>query len=452
MQNDLIFVLTGLVVLIGGFLAFRRSRDPLHPGVFLAPLLAGGYAVWPLALNRGGAIEDLFGSTLVEKVATLYACSLFAFYVGLLHSARVARRLRADPESGRRNAFAWTIEEVQRRHIYRTALFLGSLAVAAYWYTLSAVGGFFEAYSRHKGGGYATSGYVGEAGLLAYPGIILLAIARNRRRIRPIDVLAAIFLASPHLLQGIVGGRRGPLFLVFATLFLAWYLAKGSPPTLRTAAAGMATIVVAVIFVWTQRQHVYLGSEGAVDVSRVQTVLEPEDLRQNDYVSGITSVLTADHFGRFYWGYRYLVTVLIRPIPRQLWPTKYEDVGATWLGQFEKDEGGAETFEAVGFYSPMGSSIGFIADLYQEFWWFCVVVTYLFGRLHAWCWLKHRLQGGLWTLLFCEMLMLAIYVPTQSFSAWFHRYLFMAFFSILFWNWSIRAPRASRRVGAARLA
>jgi hypothetical protein len=447
--NNLLLIITAVTLFVGCYAAYRRSHDPLHPGVFLFPMLFAGYGVWPLVLNLNGDIDRLLGPQRFTEVTVLYLLSLAAFYLGLLQhpSAGDLRRMEALP--GRARPFALQIEDKQRRRAHQAAVALALLAVSAQWYMLSNVGGFVQAYSRHKGGGYASSGYVGEALLFAYPAILLLAVARSGKPIRARDIALALITASPHLSQGVLGGRRGPLFLILATLYLAWHIARGIRPTFRGAAIAVSAMVLAVVLVWSQRQFVFMGSESSVDLRRIATVVDVESLTESDYIAGAATVLAADYHSDFYWGYRYLVTLLVRPIPRQLWPTKYADVGATWVDAADAEEGMYDILPAVGFMIPAGASIGFLADLYHEFWWFCLVAAYCFGRVYSWGWYKHRIRGELWTVLFAEMVILGIYVPTQSFSAWFHRYLFMAVFTALFWRLFVGKAGRSLPQGAA---
>jgi hypothetical protein len=59
---------------------------------------------------------------------------------------------------------------------------------------------------------------------------------------------------------------------------------------------------------------------------------------------------------------------------------------------------------------------------------------YLVGRAFAFVWRKHRLEGGLWTVILIEMLIPSVYLPSQSFSAWLHRVLIMVIVTVLVWN------------------
>ncbi|MFO7640504.1 MAG: oligosaccharide repeat unit polymerase [Candidatus Competibacteraceae bacterium] len=444
-----LLIATGLLVFASAYYAFAQTRDALQPAVFTAPLFIYFYSIWPLLLSREGGLPDFFTAAELAYVAGLNLLSIAALYAGMLKwPKRFARPIRRG-DVRQRDVFALNLPRATRKRLLSLGLILGMIALVAYWYAIFNVGGFESAYGRAKGGGWASSGYIGEAPLLAFPAIVLIALARQGLRIRAQDILLALLIASPHLLQGTFGGRRGPLFLILALLFLVWFIAKGVRPRFRTIVVGVTAISVAVVLVWSQRQHLYLGSGGEFEATRVVERIGPEEIDTgNEYLAGVATVLTADEIGNFYWGHRYFVTFFIRPIPKQLWPTKYEDVGADWLYRYGDEEREERYQQAVGFSLLAGSSTGYIADVYYEFAWGVVVVSYLLGRVFCALWERHRLRGGLWTILFLQLLILSIYLPTQSLTASLHRFLFMGGITYLVWRYWVR-PTLRRRAAAA---
>jgi hypothetical protein len=181
------------------------------------------------------------------------------------------------------------------------------------------------------------------------------------------------------------------------------------------------------------RQEVYIGSNAEFDFSRALDAVAPSEVdRGNEYLNAAAYVVTSDYHNDYYWGYRYFVTIFIRPIPQQLWPTKYEDMDATWLEDFGGNESNSRIYEATGFTVPAGVSTGSIADGFAEFGWGVVLMMYILGRLYAEVWRRHRLAGGYWTVLMFLMLGLSVYLPSQSFSAWFVRFMFCSAGSYLF--------------------
>jgi oligosaccharide repeat unit polymerase len=334
---------------------------------------------------------------------------------------------------------------------------MGGLSVAAYLVQLEAVGGFLQAYSRGKGGGHAESGYIGEAILLSFPALLVLALSvyAARRRVQIQDFLMAIFIAAPHLVQGVLGGRRGPLFLILSTLLFSWLLASRKRLKIASIMIAVAVIAFAVILIASQRRHLYLGTDDSFDFSRIYAadgLATVDDNATNTYATAVASIAAADYYGDYYWGYRYFVTFFIRPIPKQIWPTKYEDMDATWLNTFKDSPDNTRFLYAVGFAVPAGASTGSIADGYGEFAWGVIVMFFLLGYAFSTSYLLHRREGGFWSIIFMMMLALSIYLPTQSFSAWLHRLLFMSVFAYLFWRSIMRPIRSHgpRQIGPTR--
>ncbi len=209
-----------------------------------------------------------------------------------------------------------------------------------------------------------------------------------------------------------------------------------------------------MLFVYSQRRYVYLGSEGEVKTERVLDTVVPDRLSPgNTYVYSSGSILVAEHFDRYYWGYRYLVTFFVRPIPRQIWPTKYEDMGATWVMGMDESARLAEMRSVVGFGAEAGAAMFSIADAYLEFSWGMLLFSYLLGLTFSRVWVLHRTQGGQWTIVYSVMLALSVYLATQTFTAFAHRALFICVPTLLIWKYWLRQgkKRIPKFVGQPRV-
>ena len=428
-------VLTGALIVFFGFTAYRQSRDALHPAIVLSPLFLFMNAVWPILLSRDGGLTVFLSEEALEKTALLYLITLTFFYCGLIHRARVPARIRR----GGHGLIRFAPTALQRERLYAVSILFGLLSVVAFWYMLGNAGGFAEAYGRVKGGGHASSGYVGEATLLSYPAILFLALSKRGTRRLSLGIVAlALLFASPHLLQGTFGGRRGPLFMVLTVLFFAWHVAKPTKLSIKRTLLAIGTIGLLVIAVWSQRQIVYLGSEGEIESGRIAEILAPDSVDTgNTYVNSGLAISTVDYFGDYYWGYRYFVTLVIRPIPKQLWPTKYEDMGADWLYRYGDDQRSQEYIEATGVAWIAGSAMPAIADGYLEFSWGVVILFYVTGRLFSYAWRRRIERRGLWEVIYLVMVILGIYLATQSYSAWAHRLMFIGIPTVLVWRYWI---------------
>lgn len=427
-----IWLLTGLVITVGALHAYAKSGDALHPAVVMAGPFGYFYCVWPLLLNRDGALELYLPSDRIEYCALIFLAAVAALYLGLNHRAKLANSRMALRSL---DGLAASLPGPTIRKIYLAASVLGLVALAAYGSTFDfSAEQFVALYSRHKGGGSTASGYIGEAVNLSLPAILLVAVAvRGRGRLTAGDLTLVLLFALPQLLHGTIGGRRGPIFIVLATLMFAWFIATRRSPRLWHIVGGIAAIGLVMLAIQENRQEVYIGSNESFSISRALDAVAPSEIDNgNEYLNATAYVLTADYHVDFSWGYRYFVIVFVRPIPQQLWPTKYEDVGAAWLEDFGSQGSNARIFEATGFTVPSGVSTGSIADGFAEFSWGVVAMFYLLGRLYAWVWRRHRTHGAYWTVLMFLMLGLSVYLPSQSFSAWLVRFLFCATGSYLF--------------------
>ena len=387
-----------------------------------------------------GGLEYYLSVSALEKAAFLYLVTLIFFYIGL------SSNLRRVPHS-RRDRLYYTWVGAERKKLFYFGVIFGFLALLAYWYMISNVGGFLVAYSRVKGGGYAESGYIAEATLLSFPAVLLLAISRRgSRRIGWNAICLALLFASPHLIQGTFGGRRGPLFLVLCLLFFSWHIAIDVQLSMKRTVVTMCAIVFLVIVVWSQRHEVHLGSEGEFESERIWDTVAPEAVGPgNTYLYGVLAITTSDYFEEYYWGYRYFVTLIVRPIPKQIWPTKYQDMGADWLFRDAREERAAKHLEAANFVSTAGAAIPAIADAYLEFSWGAVILFYLTGRFFEFAWRRKIERGGVWEILYYVMLMLGIYLAAQSFFAWLHRLLVIGVPTFLVWRYWIESSNAEKR-------
>jgi len=430
----LLCILTGATLTLAALAAYVRWHDALHPAIVVAPTFGYTMSVWPLLLNATGGLDAYFDEGQLVHIQLVHFLSIACFCLGLFTKSFKPGLVSAD------RATIGVLTANGRRRLYEVAVLLGVLSLGSYLYAIERAGGFVQAFSFAKGGGDPTvSGYIGEAILFSFPSVLAIAIARRAGggRLFPVDIVLSFVFLSPQLLQGILGGRRGPLFLCIATLFFSWFIARNRRPSLPMIVLGIGLAGLGGLFVFSQRHEVYLGSGNDVELSRLEEVLLPQTVDPGDtFVTGGAYMLSADFYGKFYWGYRYFVTFFIRPIPRQLWPTKYEDMGATWvLGMSDQNEERERT-SLAGFTTVAGSAMTSVADAYLEFAWGVLPLFFLVGCTFAKSWSLHRERGGEWTIIFSVMLALSVYLASQSFSAWAIRLLFIGLPVTFLWkNW-----------------
>jgi hypothetical protein len=451
MQEHLLLV-PGIVAIIAGALAFLWSHDALHPMVILCPFLLYSYGIEPYLLSKSGGLYDYFiNPDDIYFVNKVYFWCVCFFSAGVMHNRirRGAAQLRN---------LDIPIESAKRIQLYKVSLIMGLLSVGSYFYALYNTGGFVAAYSKAKGGVYTDSGWISELQLLCYPAILLLALYGQEKRDKLKYYLLSMLFSIPATMTATFGGRRGPMFLILATFVLAWHIIQKKRPTPRTLLPGLAVISLCVLFVWSQRQHVYLGSKEEVDVGRMSDVLNPKEATAgSNYIFGSGVMLMCKDHNDYFWGKRIFVNIFIRPIPKQIWPDKYTFF---FPDKNEEDKDiimGYHSFswlQRLGWIPLSGSSAGIFSDIFLEFKWGCLPFSYLFGFFLSWLWKRSVSHGGLWLVLYLLSTILYVYIPFQSLSAFYHRFLFISFFTILLWhfffepiNWKLifhRKPGLSR--------
>ncbi len=418
--------------------AYRESGDSLHPMIFLGPMLMFVFAFQPGLLVFQGELERFLSVDQIGFAQGVFTLGLFLFCVGVVcGGGRGRKRIRFE------------VSDAMRPKLAKLGVVLGILAIVSYWVGILVSGGFFTVYGRSKGFYSAGSGWINELVNLSIPATALMLLAWHGDRRYRHYILAAFLFASPLLLHGFLGARRGPTFIILATVLVAWYISSRKRVSIWKVVTRFGIMGVVILFLVANRQVIYLGSEEDLSVSRFTNRVLPSDVSSaNDtvfmygFVNGVSETQT------HYWGKRFFVTYLVRPIPRQFWPTKYEDMGLEWMVS-QRDFGGIEDGiweDVLGWVPARGSAIGFSGDLFFEFSWvgllFCMPLGYVFG----WMWSQSCIRGGLWTLLYIELAALSIYIPTQSVSAVFHRYLVMSVPTIIIWRWYI-GNKARPQVG-----
>jgi hypothetical protein len=408
--------------------------------LFLGPLFVYGTVIDPWAVRN--ELPRFFRSDHdVVLVLILNLASVVALVCGTLHRHRgchIRRGVKTVSKTG------------ERSQLQRAALVLVLVSLAAYAYGIANVGGFTAAFSRAKGGGSAGSGYINEAMNLGLVAGAMVSLSRLRMgwdaAMRGMVVLGLL----PNLLQGTFGGRRGPLFLALTSLVVSWLVVRRKAPRVWMMGTALAVVVLSVGFVWSQRQFLHLGSERAeVDWESFWSTLAVGDTTEgNNFIYGAGFVVATHNAQKFTWGREALVTLVVRPIPRQLWPTKYKDVGAEWITNEYPGLGHLEPTDwlsAVGWLPLTGSAASSIADLFGEFSWGAVIVMYLIGRGFAELRVRRTAKGGMWVLLYIEALVLTVYLATQSFEAFYYRFLILAVPTVIIWRTILSPGGRGRR-------
>lgn len=444
-----------LFLAFAGWIAYEKSGDILHPAIFLSFLFFAGMVVEPWQRLSHPEIGLFFpGFKGVAWALLIQYLGVVALFAGLL-SVKAPRGMH-------RRAYRLLepgLSGSQRERLRTLAWIVGGFAVFAFWLGIFNVGGLTKAYGYAKGMGRTGSGYLGEAQNLGFAAVVMYALGTQRSRFDPARLAVMFFFISPTLIQGTLGGRRGPLFISLIALFAGWCLMRGRMPKLLTLAAYFGLTLAAVVFVQSQRQHLHLGAdEATIDLEKFQETLRAEEIGPGDnFMVSTGTVMVSESTDSFHYGRRFFIIFLIRPIPRQIWPDKYEDVSSLLYGgsgdYYENIAilSPSEWLAVLGWQPPEGYATNSAVDLYSEFRWLYLPAEFLLGRFLGVLWFRFRTRGQIWTILFLASAVLSIYLPTQSFSAFMHRFLFIAAGSWVFWRvWLKSSPTGRRRVRGTR--
>lgn len=445
----------GIAVLcVGAFvLAVRRTGDTLHPVAFLSPMALIAYAVAPSELAHLGLLgQSGISANELTLVQFVNLVTIGGLFVGV---ARGGTGARAFPGDGLPTQ--WSPPRAAEVRLLRFALVLGGLAVFAFLWGLQNVGGFAAAYGGVKGGGTAESGYARDAVMLAVPAVALFAVATAAKRRDAAYWAFAAIVVGPLLLHGVLSGRRGPTFLAVVAAAFAWYLSRRRRPSAITLLAGGAAIGLALLLLVTFRGEFNLGSDLATNpidtVGRMVSQFESERaaaLERNlggvEFVFGANVIRSYIEDGNYFWGRRVATVLFVRPIPKELWPTKYEDVGMdAYLTNV-----GLSLREDMGLDATLGAAPGFVADLFAEFSWGGLIVAYILGWCYGRAWLGARTAGGLWIPAYTIAGALSLYFVAQTLEAILFRAAFMAVPAYVAWRLAV-APTAQGRRGSAQM-
>ena len=415
--------------------------------LLLGPLFLYGTVVDPW-LVRDSLWQFFRDTTDLRVVFLLNFLCVTAMTLGVLH--RDSRSRRSVYTLG-----AVRFDTRTRVHLVRIAVVLAATAGAAYAYGIANAGGLVAAFLRRKGGGTSGYGYVNEAMNLGLAAAAMVALSRARRGWTLPTAALLVCGLLPNLIQGTLGGRRGPLAFALLGLLVASLIAARRRPKVVVVGAALSFVAFAITLVWSQRHSVYLGSEQTeVNWSEFEATLTQAEVDSgNNFIYASGFVISSQKANEFTWACELAVNLLIRPIPRQLWPTKYEDVGATWITNEYPGLGHLQAsawLDAVGWLPPAGSSGISISDLFGEFSWGTVLVMYLVGQDSPTCNGGGRASGGVWILLHFEALIVSIHLATQSFSAFYYRFLILAVPTVIVYRLYVENMPSARSLSRDR--
>jgi hypothetical protein len=415
---EALLIATAVLCLAGILTGAWYYRDSFHPLVYLGALLGTLYVGYPVRLLAEGDLWLFLSENSLIEIQSIYLAGVTAMLLGIWKGAGSRVNLKG-------GSLVWA--EIGARRARMAAIVLGLVGVVGFFYCVLNVGGIEAAFGQSYGAGWSDNGYVRELFLFTLPALLWLMIAYPSGRQPTWPAWGLILLiASPLLMQGFLGARRGPMFMAVSGLGLGWYLRRRKRPHILIVLVGGVLVGAALLFLVTNRDEIYLGSTLHLEMRPLDYVKAGEG---NEYLYGGALILHAKDQGQTFWGRRYLQLFLVRPIPRSWWPSKYDDA-SQFLGVPSVDGGNqglatTDLRDTVGWAGSMGATPGIVADLWVEFGWLGLAGLFGLGWIYGHFWRMGMTHGRAWVPRFGIITALSIYLVMQSLEAMGFRALLM---------------------------
>jgi hypothetical protein len=379
--------------------AYRRTKDPLHPLMLACPMAVFLYAYVPWVLSGDERFSWFVGPDDLLYAQVVFLVLFAAFAAGALIASGNARFLAARP--------VLELGPHARGRLLAAAVALGAAGLVAWGALVVSEGGLAEIYDQPHGGDVLhPSGWVRESTRLALVGMVLtIAAARGRR-----GLLIALAFAAPHLVHAALGTRRGPAFVTAFLLVGGLLVLRGRRPPVWMTLAGGTAIGLALLFLLANRSRIYYGSERPLTGDLTDSIAF-RPVPNNDHVVAAALVAAARHTGRYGWGVSYAEQLLLRPIPREMLPEKYDILEEDTVGP-------PEIAATLGWRPPPGWSPTLFAHLYIEFAWLSPLASFLLGWGYGRVWRQSTESGAVgWLVLHVLLCAGILHLVAQEFWA-----------------------------------
>jgi oligosaccharide repeat unit polymerase len=385
------------------------------------------YFVLPLKARNDATVHLYFTDDQLIFAQFIVCLGVFALLSGSL-AVNI-------PERPRSQEIIFNVPSTPDRFLFNFGVAIGIFGVLAFYVAIFEIGGFEKAYGSSYGGGWSESGWVREASVFSVSGLLLI-IASNARKRAVQKVIFSIIFASPFLIHSFLGARRSPFFLLAISATFLWYASKGKRPSIAIALGGALMICLTMLFLVVNRDNIYLGSNANLnlDAANYLNLLYGEEGSSrnegNEYIVSAGLINYANSAGKFYFMGRLATVLLIRPIPKQFWPTKYVDASKLF-GVPDFETAGmyvnSDEFEAVmGWQPAFGAASALIADVWIEFWWFYLLVLYYIGKLYSYAWAVFVKKGSDATIYYGLLAGYSVFLVMQGMESIIVRYALTA--------------------------
>jgi hypothetical protein len=416
-------------------ISFAKHHDTFHPAMLLGPMLAFHYCYSPAILLATDGFSGFLSADNIARVQWIDLVGVAAICAGLLAGSARPSLIAAPPT-----------ERFDRKTLLFGSIAFGLAGTASFASGIANVGGITEAYGSAYGGGWSESGWVRDLVLLCLPAVMMLTLSNSTRKPTIREILMAVLIASPFLIHGLLGARRGPTFLGLGATIMSFYISRGKRPRILTMSIGGALLGMLLLVLVSNRETLYWGGDlklerGASEYFRPGT--------GNDFIYGAGLVVVTDEMQDFSWGATYLTTLFVRPIPKAIWPDKYDDAAAFFGRPSLAENLGIDirSFRNVlGWTAAVGSAPGIVGDMWREFSWGMVVMLFGIGWWYAFAWQKAVVRGGEWLPVYCLLASLSLYMVMQTLEAVLYRFIF----AVVPMLWVLRRAARNQRLAVER--
>ncbi len=219
-----------------------------------------------------------------------------------------------------------------------------------------------------------------------------------------------------------------------------WYVVRNKRPNWKIIIGGVGCLG-SCSCLWQPARH--RNAETLNDTLSGQLLSEGDE-----FVSAAAMILASEYNGHHYWGLRVFAIFLVRPIPSFVWETKWQDLGLEWMVS-QPGLCGMTTLQwqqAVGFDPALGTAGGFCRRRVSGM----VVgggLRVLWSRILLQLALEEVVaEGGVWTAIYVEAMILSIYLPSQSLGAWAYRFALLSVPTAVLFRLLIPKKSAPRQV------
>jgi len=398
--------------------AYRRYGDVFHPLVFLSPIFGFVYVYMPLVLIRSGELFSFISEDQAVFVQIVVLASFVALAIGCLMGSRAdGEPLPAQPRVS-----------IDGRALRTGAYAIGGVGLIAWAITIINVVGIADAYSKGYGGGWSDYGYIRDAAYLLLVALLALLSPEGSRTKSLVRKGAVVAFVMPWVLQGLLGARRGPTFMIAVAVAVSWFMARNKRPPLFAAVVGGSCLGLLLIFLVSNRSSIHLGTDFELQ-DNAQLL---KGAAYNEYIFGAGTIIASNSIGEYFWGRRWIAELIVRPVPRQVWPEKYIDFGIP--EQYVGIAGGT-VLDRMGWAENPGAAPAIVADLWAEWSWLGIPMLGFFGWYYGRAW-KRAVSwgGGLAISRYVIVVMLSIFLITQTMEAIIFRYAILTTFSWFLWR------------------